>query len=430
MCEDNKPAKSDSGPKLLPDDANDYHKADDSSIRDNDSMKHKSDKNPSISYDLHTFGKSEEHSLAMINNWNYDQNRNFVETNNSSSSSNSTITGRSLGSQTREDQSSKYSLGSFSDFFKSSKVKWTDEEQMIIHSGFFYGYILTNIPGAVMAEKFGAKPVLLFAGLGSGICSLLFPFVAKISFNFAFLTRVLLGIIQGPLFPSVYILYSQWLPDSERPKLLAIPSALSRFGIILMNPLIPPLVNNFGWESVFYFWGCVMLLWCLAWIILGTSTPASNIFLSSEEKDHIAAGMMSKNESSNDEIAQSKLTKNVLSISQPENNISSPPVNWMKLLFRTKSIWTLTTSMIAAEWCNYLLLVKLSGFLSDVYLVDKTKVSYLAEIKCLCTKAVKKLKTQPNTYTHFLSDNMDKFVSFNNLFNWVSTCRLHCNKAC
>lgn len=57
---------------------------------------------------------------------------------------------------------------------------WTQNEQGIILSSFFVGYVITHIPGGLLAQKFGGKYVL---GLGvtiSAVLSILIPLAVQI----------------------------------------------------------------------------------------------------------------------------------------------------------------------------------------------------------------------------------------------------------
>lgn len=50
---------------------------------------------------------------------------------------------------------------------------WTSHQQGLILSSFYWGYVLTHIPGGMIAEKYGGKYVL---GLGI-LCTSVFTFI-------------------------------------------------------------------------------------------------------------------------------------------------------------------------------------------------------------------------------------------------------------
>lgn len=54
---------------------------------------------------------------------------------------------------------------------------WTVQQQGLILSSFYWGYVLTHIPGGVIAEKFGGKYVLGLGILSTSIFTLLTPLI-------------------------------------------------------------------------------------------------------------------------------------------------------------------------------------------------------------------------------------------------------------
>lgn len=56
---------------------------------------------------------------------------------------------------------------------------WTQEQQGIILSAFFWGYLITQIPGGILSQRYGGKYVFMLGILFSAICSLLTPCVVR-----------------------------------------------------------------------------------------------------------------------------------------------------------------------------------------------------------------------------------------------------------
>lgn len=56
---------------------------------------------------------------------------------------------------------------------------WDETTQGLILSSFYYGYVLTHIPGGVLAEKFGGKYTLSLGILSTSIFTLLIPVVIQ-----------------------------------------------------------------------------------------------------------------------------------------------------------------------------------------------------------------------------------------------------------
>lgn len=52
---------------------------------------------------------------------------------------------------------------------------WDEETQGFILSAFYYGYIVTHLPGGMLAERFGGKYTLGFGVLSTAVFTLLTP---------------------------------------------------------------------------------------------------------------------------------------------------------------------------------------------------------------------------------------------------------------
>lgn len=77
---------------------------------------------------------------------------------------------------------------------QASVYDWDSETQGWILGAFFYGYILTQIPGGYLASRCGAKWLLGLGILGTVIFTLLTPLAADLGPNYLFAVRVFEGI--------------------------------------------------------------------------------------------------------------------------------------------------------------------------------------------------------------------------------------------
>lgn len=56
---------------------------------------------------------------------------------------------------------------------------WSQEQQGIILSSFYWGFVITQVPGALLSQRYGGKYVMMFGILFSAICSILTPIVVQ-----------------------------------------------------------------------------------------------------------------------------------------------------------------------------------------------------------------------------------------------------------
>ncbi|CAB1312636.1 unnamed protein product [Coregonus sp. 'balchen'] len=99
---------------------------------------------------------------------------------------------------------------------------WDTETQGWILGSFFYGYILTQIPGGYLALKYGAKWLLGLGILGTVVFTLLTPVAADMGAGYLIVVRVLEGIGEGVTFPAMHAMWASWAPPMERSRLLTI----------------------------------------------------------------------------------------------------------------------------------------------------------------------------------------------------------------
>jgi len=86
-------------------------------------------------------------------------------------------------------------------------------------------------------------------------------------------------------------LCAYWVPKKEKASLVGFCSAGVDMGAIVAFLVTPPLLKAIGWESLFMMWGCIGLLWCVAFYILGASSPEEHAACqASGEADVICKG--------------------------------------------------------------------------------------------------------------------------------------------
>lgn len=77
---------------------------------------------------------------------------------------------------------------------ENGEFHWDSYTQGIILASFFYGYILTQLPGAWIAKRFGPKIPFGLSCFIAGLLSLLIPVAARSTYKALVAVRVLQGI--------------------------------------------------------------------------------------------------------------------------------------------------------------------------------------------------------------------------------------------
>uniref|UniRef100_A0A0C9PSR7 Slc17a8_0 protein n=1 Tax=Fopius arisanus TaxID=64838 RepID=A0A0C9PSR7_9HYME len=166
------------------------------------------------------------------------------------------------------------------------KFNWSEHEQGLALGAFYWSYWTTQVPGGLLAQKYGTK--LVFGGanfLGAAV-GLLIPSAIKWNFNVFLFLRVLQGAILGVVTPSQNIMTAKWIPPDERSKFVSAYMGGS-VGIAITYPLCAIIINKFNWEAAFYFVSGICILWYCFWVFLMFDSPQQHPRISKEELDYI-----------------------------------------------------------------------------------------------------------------------------------------------
>ncbi|MZI93773.1 MFS transporter [Vibrio sp. CAIM 722] len=138
-----------------------------------------------------------------------------------------------------------------------------------IFSGFSWAYVIGQIPGGLLLDKFGSKRVYLFSIITWSIFTFvqgfidLFPGSSVISV--LFLLRFMVGICESPAFPGNSRIVAAWFPAQERGTASAIFNAAQYFATVIFAPIMGWLTHAVGWNHVFFFMGGVGLVCAVIW---------------------------------------------------------------------------------------------------------------------------------------------------------------------
>src|SRR5438067_2541295 len=149
----------------------------------------------------------------------------------------------------------------------------TNTQVGLIFSAFAYPYLLFQIAGGWVADKFGARKALtVFAILWSSATVLM---GLTSSLTGMLLGRVLLGIGVSAL-PVATRAMSMWMPAEKRGFAQGITHAFARLGNALTPPLVAWLILLVSWRGSFVVIGSVSMLWAAAWGLYFRDDPAAH----------------------------------------------------------------------------------------------------------------------------------------------------------
>ena len=228
---------------------------------------------------------------------------------------------------------------------------WDMSTQGLILSSFFVGYLLTQIVGGRLADRYGGKVVLGFGVFIWSLFTLVAPPAAVLGITVLIIARILMGMGEAVTFPAIYALYARWIPVKERSRSAGFSNSGIPLGTVFALLATPVIVANWGWEWVFYLFGAAGFVWCALWYFAIAASPRKQPGISQAELALIAA----------DTIAD-----------EPE---SKPP--W-GALFSNMSVWAIIVAHFCNNWWFYVLLAWLPTFVTKGLGVDYASVGLFA----------------------------------------------------
>ena len=106
-------------------------------------------------------------------------------------------------------------------------------------SSFFIGYLLTQVPGGVLAGRFGGKHVLAGGVILWSLFTALTPPAAYAGFGVLIAARILMGMGEGVTFPSIYALFARWVPASRRSRAVGLVFSAIPLGVVFAQLATP-----------------------------------------------------------------------------------------------------------------------------------------------------------------------------------------------
>ena len=150
---------------------------------------------------------------------------------------------------------------------------WSMATQAIVLSSFFWGYICSQVVGALLAQRYGGKAVLGAAGLTWSVLTCLTPLAAAAGMAPLLLCRVGLGVSEGFLIPVNSHIVAGWVPPEERARAVSAVIAGCNCGTIAAFLFAPTIMVTMGWPACFYIFGSVGFLWFAAWQVYAEDAP-------------------------------------------------------------------------------------------------------------------------------------------------------------
>ena len=206
-------------------------------------------------------------------------------------------------------------------------------------------------------QTYGPKWFLVVSMVVNSIVCMLTPVVAdNLGSKGVMGIRVIQGLFQGFIYPSVHNLLGKWAPTPERSRMGTFVYSGSSFGTIIAMPITGLISASWaGWPISFYTFGSMGLLWVLLWVFMGSNSPAEHKTISDEERSYIET-----------------------SLGQVEHRVIPTP--W-KAIFMSLPMWAIIVGNFGQNWGYSTLLTEIPNYMNKIMGFDMASVSFWQPLK-------------------------------------------------
>lgn len=208
----------------------------------------------------------------------------------------------------------------------------TQSSKGVILSTFYYGYACSQVPGGWAAQRIGGRRILLLSFILWSLTCAFVPLDPN-RVTLMVLARLLVGVAQGFIFPSIHTVLAQWVPPHERSRSVSLTTSGMYFGAAIGTLVLPSIVKFRGPQSVFVTEAALGGMWSLLWFRFASDPPRS---------DHPKAAAAGFGESS------------LLPTGVVDSN-RTPRILWKKIML-SLPIWAIVVNNFTFHYALYVLM--------------------------------------------------------------------------
>jgi sugar phosphate permease len=182
---------------------------------------------------------------------------------------------------------SNFGFGAAAGLAKSLNI--TESRAAFLASAFFLGYFLFQVPAARYATRKSATRLVFFALISWGAFSALTGVIRVYWLLVA--DRLLLGVAESLILPSMLILLANWFTRAERSRANAILILGNPVTVTWMSAVTGYLIKAAGWQMTFILEGIPSIVWAFVWRAVAHDRPRQAGWLAPEASQELESAL-------------------------------------------------------------------------------------------------------------------------------------------
>ncbi|MDY0747306.1 MFS transporter [Paucibacter sp. R3-3] len=151
----------------------------------------------------------------------------------------------------------------------------------LVFSAFAYPYLIFQIIGGWVSDRFGAKRTLIACGVVWALATMMTGWASGLASMLV--ARVLLGLGEGATFPAATSAMSRWVAKEKRGFAQGITHAAARIGNAVAPAAMVWSMAAYGWRESFYICAIISFAWVAVWWLVFTEHPKDHPRITAEE---------------------------------------------------------------------------------------------------------------------------------------------------
>ncbi|WP_343050114.1 MFS transporter [Burkholderia guangdongensis] len=157
----------------------------------------------------------------------------------------------------------------------------------VLFSAYSWTYVLANIPGGWIVDRFGSRVMYALALLFWSTFTVLQGFAGRFATIFGL--RLGVGVAEAPTFPINNRVVSIWFAQRERGSATSFYLVGQYIGMAALTPGLYWIEHAFGWRAIFWATGLAGVVWAGVWYLLYRDPEACR-WVNEAELRHIRTG--------------------------------------------------------------------------------------------------------------------------------------------